>query len=106
MKKYIILISFIFVGINLNAQEKNETKKDLVTSLDIRVQYIVRDEINAAMKLYKASGGSGLIMDVNNGEILSMVSLPDFDPNSKITEESNLFNRNTLGVYELSLIHI
>ena len=68
------------------------------------MQYIVRDEINAAMKLYKASGGSGLIMDVNNGEILSMVSLPDFDPNSKITEESNLFNRNTLGVYEFGSV--
>ena len=83
---------------------KSEAKKDLVTSLDLRVQYIVRDEIISAMKLYRASGGSGLVMDVNNGEILSMVSLPDFDPNSKITKDSHLFNKNTLGVYEFGSV--
>ena len=65
------------------------------------------------MKLYKAKGGSGLVMNVNNGEILAMTSLPDFDPNTKlfnyssnykIADNQNKFNKNTLGVYEFGSV--
>ena len=76
---------------------QNENNKDLILSLDARIQHIVRDEILAAMELYRAKGGSGLIMNVNNGEILAMTSLPDFDPNTKNVNNNDKFNKNTLG---------
>ena len=83
---------------------QNENNKDLILSLDARIQHIVRDEILAAMELYRAKGGSGLIMNVNNGEILSMTSLPDFDPNTKNVNNNDKFNKNTLGVYEFGSV--
>ena len=56
------------------------------------------------MSLYNATGGARLIIDINNGEILSMVSLPDFDPNLKVINNQNMFNKNTLGLYEFGSV--
>ena len=83
---------------------QNDKNKDLILSLDTRIQHIVRDEILSAMNLYKATGGSGIIMNVNNGEILAMTSLPDFDPNTKNANDNDKFNKNTLGVYEFGSV--
>lgn len=79
--------------------DKTSTRK-LVLSLDLRLQSIVREELQNSMEHFNADGGNVIIMDVN-GEILSMVSLPDFDPNN-LKESSNdaMFNKNTLGVFE------
>ena len=76
----------------------------LCLSLDIRIQHVVRDELLAGIEKYKAQGGAGMVMDVRTGEILAMVSAPDFDPNQvgKIgPEKEALFNRITLGTYEM-----
>ena len=81
--------------------DKLPIDKDVVSSLDLRIQHIVRDEILNAMKIFDAKGGSGLVMNINNGEIISMVSLPDFDPNISTGEK---FNRNTLGLYEFGSV--
>ena len=89
---------------SFNAVLKSESKKKFETSLDVRLQHIVRDEILSGMDLYSATGGSGLIIDVNSGEILSMVSLPDFDPNAKTQNHDNMFNKNTLGLYEFGSV--
>ena len=62
---------------SFNRLLNNQNKNDVISSVDTRIQHIVRDEILDSMKLYKATGGSGLVMEVNTGEILSMVSLPD-----------------------------
>jgi cell division protein FtsI (penicillin-binding protein 3) len=73
-------------------------------SLDVRVQHIVRDELLAGIEKFKAQGGAGLVMNVQTGEIIAMVSLPDFDPNhvNKIgSQKQALFNRLALGVYEM-----
>ena len=43
-------------------------------------------------------------MNVNNGEILAMTSLPDFHPNTKKANDNNKFNKNTLGVYEFGSV--
>ncbi|MEK6734859.1 MAG: penicillin-binding protein 2, partial [Pseudomonadota bacterium] len=77
----------------------------LQLSLDIRVQNIVKDELLKYINDYTAKGGMGIIMDANNGELVSMVSLPDFDPHypNKATPES-LFNQCSLGVYEIGSI--
>lgn len=73
-------------------------------SLDVRVQHVVRDELLAGIEKYKAQGGAGLVMNVQTGEVIAMVSLPDFDPNhvNKIgSQKQALFNRLALGVYEM-----
>lgn len=80
---------------------KNGTSgKRLVTTLDLRLQSIVREELSSAVSKYDAQGGNAILM-TTNGEILAMVSLPDFDPNDlKHTKIENMFNRNTLGAIE------
>ncbi len=71
-------------------------------SLDIRMQTIVRNEVARAMSDFNALGGVGLIMDVKTAEVLSMVSLPDFDPNDPPPATDNsMFNRAAKGVYEM-----
>ncbi|MEJ0063059.1 MAG: penicillin-binding protein 2 [Alphaproteobacteria bacterium] len=71
-------------------------------SLDIRVQHILHRELAAAMRDFQAIGAAGLIMDAESGEVVSMVSLPDFDPHEAgEASDDAKFNRATLGVYEL-----
>jgi cell division protein FtsI (penicillin-binding protein 3) len=71
-------------------------------SIDVRLQYILHDEIARTIADFDAVGGMGIIMDVNTGEVLAMVSLPDFDPNAleSVTPQT-IFNRVTLGTYEM-----
>ena len=74
----------------------------LQLSLDIRVQHILSQELQAATDEFKAIGATGLILDVRSGEILAMASVPDFDPNAPIGDDGAArFNRATLGVYEM-----
>ncbi len=74
----------------------------LEISLDIRFQHVLYDELTNGIKEFSAKGGSGIVMDVNTGEILAMVSFPDFDPNNpNHKDKDSLFNRATLGVYEM-----
>ena len=54
---------------------------DLNLTVDLKVQNIVRDELIKGLEIYKAKSALSIVMNVKNGEILSMVSLPDFDPN-------------------------
>ncbi len=77
----------------------------LVLTLDTNLQYIVDDELNKSLKTFKATGGGALLMDVNNGEILSLVSLPNFDINKRLSiTDENYINKITKGVYELGSI--
>lgn len=73
----------------------------LELSIDVRVQHIVRDELIKAVQEFKADGANAMVMDVESGEILAMVSLPDYDPNlpNQNSVEAT-FNKNTLGIYE------
>jgi cell division protein FtsI (penicillin-binding protein 3) len=76
--------------------------ESLHLSLDIRMQTIVRNEVARAITDNNAIGGVGMIMDVKTAEVLSMVSLPDFDPNDPPpATDSSMFNRATKGVYEM-----
>ncbi len=80
----------------------------LELSLDLSVQSTMREILDGGMRLLNAKGAAGILMDVHTGEILSMVSLPDFDPNDRPplpakrqAADSPLFNRAVQGVYEL-----
>ncbi|NQU59819.1 MAG: penicillin-binding protein 2 [Rhodospirillales bacterium] len=71
-------------------------------SLDLRIQAVLRDELAAAVGEFRAIGAAGLVLDVHSGEIMAMVSLPDFDPNDPGTANGEpAFNRVTKGVYEM-----
>lgn len=74
----------------------------LQLSLDIRLQHILKREMQAQIEEFQAIGGTGLIFDVNTAEVLAMVSLPDFDPHAPPTDQDDaMFNQATLGVYEM-----
>ncbi len=76
--------------------------KPVRLSLDIRLQHVLRDETAAAIRRYRAKAGTSLLLDTSNGEVLAMVSLPDFDPNDATAAPvGSRFNRATLGVYEM-----
>lgn len=71
-------------------------------SIDIRVQHAVREALAASITRYRAVAGSAVVMDVNSGEVVSLVSLPDFDPKAMgDAPADSRFNRATLGVYEM-----
>jgi cell division protein FtsI (penicillin-binding protein 3) len=74
----------------------------LTLTIDLSVQEVVRSELAHAVERFAAAGGSGLVLDARSGEILAMVSLPDFDPNRyRQAPPKARFNRNTQGTYEL-----
>ena len=82
--------------------ELKNRQTPLQLSLDTRIQHTLRRELFRSMTEFSAIGAAGIVMDVNNGEILGMVSLPDFDPNQldAVGPEAR-FNRVTQGVYEM-----
>jgi cell division protein FtsI (penicillin-binding protein 3) len=78
------------------------TPPPLVLTLDIGVQEAVRSELSAAVERFRAKGGTGLVLNAGSGELLAIVSLPDFDPNHyQSAPPEARFNRNTQGTYEL-----
>ena len=82
--------------------------KPLELSLDLSVQAATERVLHGGMSLMNAKGAAAILMDVKSGEVISIASLPDFDPNARPrppTEgnpgDSPLFNRAVQGVYEL-----
>ncbi len=80
----------------------------LALSIDLTVQATVQEVLGTGMTMMNAKGAAAILMDVNTGEVLAMVSLPDFDPNDRPAppsqgeaSDSPLFNRTLQGVYEL-----
>lgn len=74
-------------------------------SLDIRVQNVLFDVLQKAMKTYQARAVNGLILDLQTGEILAMVSFPEVNPNRpQEVDYAKLFDRNVAGVYELGSV--
>ncbi|WP_374466221.1 peptidoglycan D,D-transpeptidase FtsI family protein [Ferrovibrio sp.] len=83
-------------------RDPSRTGDPLELSIDIRVQHVVRDEVAKAVEFFNAIGGGGIVLDVYTGEVIAMVSLPDFDPAEPGTaSKDSRFNRITLGVYEM-----
>jgi cell division protein FtsI (penicillin-binding protein 3) len=71
-------------------------------SVDLRVEHALRDELLKAKEKFHAKAASGLVSNVKTGEIVAMVSLPDFDPNDpKEAHDPDRINRLTTGVYEM-----
>ncbi len=71
-------------------------------ALDLRVQHVMREELFAARAKFHAIAAAGVVLDVNTGEIISMVSEPDYDPNNpRQALDPTRINRLTTGVFEM-----
>ena len=82
-----------------------KSKTDIKLTVDKDIQFLIRKELIKYQKIFKSKGSAAILMDVNNGNILSLVSLPDFDPNQrKNITDINLINRVTKGTYELGSV--
>ncbi len=98
-----------FVDIDQNGQTGIErfynksllSSNDIFLSLDINLQQSVRTNLIETIKHYKAESGLALVLDISNGEVLSSVSYPDFNPNNKDLNENNLINRVIQSNYEM-----
>ena len=98
-----------FVDIDQNGQTGIErfynksllSSSDIFLSLDINLQQSVRTNLIETIKHYKAESGLALVLDISNGEVLSSVSYPDFNPNNKDLNENNLINRVIQSNYEM-----
>lgn len=77
-------------------------QRPIELSVDLRVEHALRDELLKAKEKYHAKAASGLVSNVRTGEIVAMVSVPDFDPNNpKEAHDPDRINRLTTGVYEM-----
>ena len=82
------------------ATDRLQTPVEL--AVDLRVQHAMRDELAKAREKFKAIAAAGLVLNVRTGEIVSMVSEPDYDPNVPHNpRDPSLINRLTTGVYEM-----
>ena len=80
----------------------DQLQRPVNLAVDLRAQYALREELAAARDKFKAKAAAGVIADVNTGEIIAMVSEPDFDPNNpRIANDPDHLNRLTTGVYEM-----
>ena len=71
-------------------------------SIDLRVQHAMRDELLKAKEEFQAIAAAGLVLDVRTGEVVALVSLPDFDPNNPVdAQRDENINRINVGVYEM-----
>jgi cell division protein FtsI (penicillin-binding protein 3) len=77
-------------------------QKPVELAVDLRVQHAMRDELVAAREKFKALAVAGVLTDVRTGEVVAMVSVPDYDPNNpREALDPTRINRLTTGVYEM-----
>jgi cell division protein FtsI (penicillin-binding protein 3) len=77
-------------------------QKPIELAVDLRVQHALRDELIAAREKFKAIAAAGVLTDVRTGEVVALVSVPDYDPNSpREALDPTRINRLTTGVYEM-----
>ena len=85
--------------------ELTTSNKPLKLTLDTEIQYLIREELLKFQNIFKSYGSTAILMNINNGEILSMISLPDFDLNKRENiSDKKFINRSTKGVYELGSV--
>ena len=83
----------------------NKLSNPLFLTVDTNVQFLIKTELKKAMSDFKANAAGGLLMDVKSGQVLSLVSLPDYNVNIR-NDISDLryMNQITKGVYELGSV--
>ncbi len=85
--------------------ELTTSSKPLKLTLDTEIQYLTRKELLKFQDIFNSYGSTAILMNIHNGEILSMVSLPDFNLNKREDiSDKKFINRSTKGVYELGSV--
>ena len=85
--------------------ELTTSKESLKLTLDKDLQYLIKEELLKSEDIFQNIGSAAILMDINNGNILSMVSLPDFDLNKREKiNDVKYINRATKGVYEFGSV--
>ena len=86
-------------------QNLKNLNKDIKLSVDLDLQYLIREELIKFQNIFNSIGSAAILMNSENGEILSLLSLPDYDLNKRQSiDDRNLINRATKGVYELGSV--
>ena len=89
-------------ALHLAGLATDRLQRPVQLALDLRVQFALREELIAAREKFKAKASSGVIVNVNTGEIVALVSEPDYDPNNpREANDPTRINRLTTGVYEM-----
>tara|TARA_Y100001970_G_C14206423_1_gene844282 strand:- start:1129 stop:2352 length:1224 start_codon:yes stop_codon:yes gene_type:complete len=90
-------------GLEKSLDEKLKTTKNKIRlTLDSEIQFLIRRELIRAEVFFKNKGSAAILMNINNGKILSLISLPDFDLNKRQDiKDKKFINRATKAVYEL-----
>ena len=93
-------------GIEKSFDKKlKKISEPLQLTVDTDIQFLIRKELIKYQEIFRSKGSAAILMNVNNGEILSMVSLPDFNLNKRETiKDVNYINRVTKGTYELGSV--
>jgi len=85
--------------------ELRTSREPINLTVDADLQYLIRQELLKSKEIFNNLGSTAILMKINNGEILSLVSLPDFDLNKRERiEDPNYMNKATKGVYELGSV--
>ncbi len=85
--------------------ELTTSRNPLRLTLDTDLQYLIREELLKSKDIFENLGSAAILMNINNGDILSMISLPDFDLNKrKKINDLKFINRATKGVYEFGSV--
>ena len=84
-------------GLEKSLDEKLKIDKEPIKlTVDKDIQFLIREELLKYNEIFRALGSAAILMDVNNGEIISLVSIPDFDPNERLNITNvNFINRAT-----------
>ena len=86
-------------------KNKKKIGEPFKLTLDVNIQHIINKELSEAIKIFDATGGGAVLMDINNGDVLSLVSLPNYDINKRTTiKDKKFMNKITKGVYELGSV--
>ena len=92
-----------FFDKDLNSNKK--TNHPLSLTLDSNLQHLIRKELITAQSDFNYIGSGAILMNVEDGEILSLISLPDYDLNKRVSINNDIYtNKITLGVYELGSV--
>ncbi len=86
-------------------EDLKKAQEPIKLTVDKDIQFLIRKELNYFNQIFRTNGSAAILMDINNGEILSLVSLPDFDLNKRERfVNDNFINRATKGVYEFGSV--
>ncbi len=86
-------------------EDLKKSKEPIKLSVDRDIQFLIRNELIKFNNIFDTKGSAAILMNVDNGEILSLISLPDFDPNKrKKISDLDYINRATKGIYEFGSV--